>query len=317
MVWPGEAVEIVECGPRDGVSAINRPISPREKLDLIESLSQAGITYLDCVAFTHPRANPNNADAEEVMASIRKRPDITYIGLVSNEVAVRRALATQVDEVCTLVAASEPYNKAMLGCGLRETLNKTLPAVFQTAASGGKSIRAFLLTAFGCPYSGQVEQEQVHEMASRLVHLGAKTISLVDSTGMANPRQVHEMISGILRLNLKANVGVHFHDIRGLGLANCLAAYEAGCRVFDTAIAGFSRTLFGAPNQNIGFGNIPTEDLVHMFEEMGIKTGIDLDKLLPAVELAETIAGRALPGRLLKAQPRKKLLKAPVSQNFM
>ena len=141
--------------------------------------------------------------------------------------------------------------------------------------------------------------------------MGANEISLLDSTGMADPKQVKEMLGELLGLNLNVNLAVHFHDTRGTGLVNCVAAYEAGVRIFDTAIGGLSGTPFGAPELDMGFWNIPTEDLVHLFEQMGVNTGVDLGLLLQCVKLGEGLAGRSLPGHILRAGPKSKLAKIP------
>lgn len=221
--------------------------------------------------------------------------------MVPSEVACRRAVLTRVDEVLTLVAASEAFNHSALGLSTKILLNKTLPAIFETAHDGGRTISAYILAAFGCPYSGPVDLEKVLEIASRLAFMGAREIKVVDSTGMANPIQVKRIVAAVTELGLGANIAVHFHDTRGTGLVNCVAAYEKGIRIFDTAIAGFSGTPFGARELDIGFWNVPTEDLAHLFEQMGVSTGLDLKRLLQCVALAERLAGIRLPGHLLRA----------------
>ena len=304
-------VTIVDCAPRDGLSAIQKIVSTPDKIRFINGLVKAGLNKIDCVAFTHPRLIPLNSDAESVMEGLEKRPDVTFVGLVPSEVACRRAVLTNIDEILTLVAASEAFNRAALGLSRRELLNKTIPAIFNTARDGGKTIRVSILTSFGCPYSGHVSPDEVLEIASRVAFMGAKEITLLDSTGMANPRQVRETIELVLGSDLDADFAVHMHDTRGTGLVNCMAAYEAGVRIFDTAIGGLSGTPFGAPELDMGFWNIPTEDLVHLFEQMGVNTGVDLGLLLERVKLAEELAGRALPGHILRAGPKSKLVRIP------
>ena len=310
---PGSRAEVtvVDCGPRDGLSAVSGQVSTAEKIRLINSLAKSGITKIDCVAFTHPRLIPNNSDAEDVMEKLEKTPDVTYVGLAPSEIGCRRAVLTDIDEVITLVAVSEAFNRAALGLGIKETLNKTLPTIFEAASKGGKSIRAYVLAAFGCPYSGKVRSDEVIELVSRLCFMGANEISLLDSTGMANPKLVKEMLGELLGLNLNVNLAVHFHDTRGTGLVNCVAAYEAGIRIFDTAIGGLSDTPFGAPELDMGFWNIPTEDLVHLFEQMGVNTGVDLEPLLECVKLGEDLIGRSLPGHILSTDPKSKSTKIP------
>jgi len=294
-------VTLVDCGPRDGLGAISREVATVDKIRLINCLVEAGITKIDCIAFTHPRLIPQNSDAEKVMDGLKKRQEVTYIGLAPSEVACRRAVLTQVDEVLTLVAASEAFNHSALGLSTKILLNKTLPAIFETAHDGGKTISAYILTAFGCPYSGSVDLEKVLEIASRLAFMGANEITLVDSTGMANPIQVKKVVAAVTELGLGADIAVHFHDTRGTGLVNCVAAYEEGIRIFDTAIAGFSGTPFGAHKLDMGFWNVPTEDLAHLFEQMGVSTGVDLERLLECGALAERLAGIRLSSHLLRA----------------
>lgn len=301
MAGSNAGITIVDCGPRDGLAQVKGQVPTADKIRLINSLTDSGITKVDCVAFTHPRLIPKNSDAEEVMATLKKKPGVSYIGLVPSEIGCRRAIATDIDEILALVAASDAFNRAALGQGTKETLNKTLKTIFEAASKGGKRIRAFVLAAFGCPYSGKVAFDQVIELVSRLSFMGAKEISLLDSTGMAHPKQITEIFGELMGLNLNVNLAVHFHDTRGTGLVNCVAAYEAGVRIFDTAIGGMSGTPFGAPELDMGAWNIPTEDLVHLFEQMGIHTGVDLECLLESVKLAEDLAGRPLPGHILRA----------------
>lgn len=305
------AVTTVDCGPRDGLSALARSVPTGEKARLINGLIAAGVRKIDCVAFTHPRIMPESADAERVVELIEKKPNVGLIGVAPSEVACRRAVLTGVDEILAMVAASEAFNNAALGLSLRQLMNKSLPAIFETARQGGKAIRAYILTAFGCPYSGPVGPESVLEVASRLTRMGVAEISLVDSTGMANPKQVKRLIESILALGLESTLAVHFHDTRGTAIANCVAAYEAGVRVFDTAIAGLSGTPFGAPDQELGVWNVPTEDLVSLFEDMGVKTGVDMDRLLECVDLAEEIAGRPLSGHIRRSGPNTGLSDIP------
>jgi hydroxymethylglutaryl-CoA lyase len=311
IVKSDSAVTIVDCGPRDGLSALARSVPTGEKARLINGLIAAGVKKIDCVAFTHPRIMPESADAERVVELIEKKPDVGLIGVAPSEVACRRAVLTGVDEILAMVAASEAFNKAALGLSLRQLMNKSLPAIFETARQGGKTIRAYILTAFGCPYSGAVDPESVLELASRLTWMGVGEISLVDSTGMANPKQVKRFIESILALGLESTLAVHFHDTRGTAIANCVAAYDAGARVFDTAIAGLSGTPFGAPDQELGVWNVPTEDLVNLFEEMGVNTSVDMDRLLECVDLAEGIAGRPLSGHIRRSGPNTGLSDIP------
>ena len=294
-------VTIVDTSPRDGPVAIPE-ISTPEKVALAKRLMQSGLTKIDCVAFTHPRIRPEFADAEEVINTLDKKSEVTIIGLAPNEIACRRALNTKVDEIGTLVAASESFNRAVMGISIKETLFKTLPAIFQACLEKGKTIRVYLLAAFCCQYEGRVPIKDLVELVTKLAFMGVNEISLVDSPGMVNPKQVKETIAALIDLDLDANLAVHFHNTRGLGLVNCLAAYEAGIRIFDTAIGGLSGAPFGAPKMEVGSWNIPTEDLVYLFQEIGVNTGISLDAIVNAVKFAQKLARRELSGHVLNAR---------------
>jgi hydroxymethylglutaryl-CoA lyase len=227
---------------------------------------------------------------------------VTVIGLAPNEIACRRALNTNVDEIGILVAGSESFNRSVLGINIKKILYKTFPAIIQACREKEKTIRVYLLTAFCCQYEGRVPIKNIVELASKLAFLGVNEISLVDTPGMANPNQVKDTIAALQDLNLEANLAVHFHNARGLGIANCLAAYEAGIRIFDTAIGGLSGEPFGVPKMDVGSWNVPTEDLVYLFNEMGVNTGVNFDALLDSVKLARKIAGQELFGHVLKAR---------------
>jgi len=296
-------VTIIECAPRDGLSALASKVATADKSRFIEVLAASGLTTIDCVSFHHPRLNPKHADAEQVMERVEKKSGTKYLGLVPDEIGCRRALTTAIDGVVTLVAVSERFLQEMLGQSIKERLNKTIPSIFESARNGGKSTNVYVQTAFGCPFSGTVPPELVIDMASRLAYLGADRLSFVDNPGAATPKQVKSLMSEIVQLGLDVELSVHFHDVRGTALANCIAAYEVGIRSFDTAIGGLSRALIGAPTTDIGLSNVPTEDLVHVLESMGVDTGIDMDALLRSVEVAEKLAGGPLPGHILRAGP--------------
>jgi hydroxymethylglutaryl-CoA lyase len=166
----------------------------------------------------------------------------------------------------------------------------------------GKTIRVYLLAAFCCQYEGRVPIKDLVELVTKLAFMGVNEISLVDSPGMVNPKQVKETIAALIDLDLDANLAVHFHNTRGLGLVNCLAAYEAGIRIFDAAIGGLSGPPFGAPKMEVGSWNIPTEDLVYLFQEIGVNTGIRLDAIVNAVKFAQKLARRELSGHVLDAR---------------
>jgi hydroxymethylglutaryl-CoA lyase len=304
-------VTIVEISPRDGLPAVCKSLSTDNEVMFINKLSQAGFKKIECASFLHPRLLPINYDAEKMVDSIKKQSGVTYVGLVPNEIGCRRALITQVDEILMLVAASDVFNKITMGRTLKETLNKTLPAIFDATAKSGKSVRIYILTAFGCPYTGFISPDEILQLVLKLSYMGATEISLIDSTGMANPKKVKSLIKSIFDLKLNIKLAVHFHNTRGTAIANCVAAYEAGVRIFDTSLGGMSGTPYGSMELDLGYWNVPTEDLVYLFEQMGIETGIDFDLLLECVNIAEEFAGVPLPGHLLRANPNFSKTKVP------
>lgn len=304
-------VTLVEVSPRDGLPEVCESLSTSDKIKYINKLSETGLRKIECASFSHPRLLPQGYDAEMLIAGISKIPDVTYVGLVPNEIGCRRAVTTQIDEILVLLSVSDTFNKINLGRTLKESLNKMLPAVLDTALKNNRSIRAYVMTAFGCPYTGKIHVEDIIQLLLKLSYMGASEIVLVDSTGMANPLSVKSTLRNLLDLQLDINLAVHFHNTRGSAIANCMAAYEAGIRIFDTSLGGMSATPYGVSELDIGYWNVPTEDLVHFFEEMGIKTGIDLDRLLDCVRLAEKMAGFPLPGHLLRAGRASRIVEIP------
>jgi hydroxymethylglutaryl-CoA lyase len=298
-------VTFVETLPRDGLPCIKR-VTTSDKIRFIDKLGEIGLTRIDCVAFTHPRIIPEYADAELVLKGIKKKPNIIYSSVVPNEIGCRRAMATAIDEVGMMVSVSDYFNKMNTGRSLHETMNKA-PTIFEMARQNGRTVRAYIITAFGCPYTGKVSTEELIRLVMKLSYLGAREISLVDATGMANPKQVKSIVKEIRDLNLPSEIAVHFHNTRNSAIANCIAAYEAGVRIFDTSVSGLSRSLYGATELDAGYWNVATEDLVHLFEEMGINTGINVDELLKCVQLVEKLAGKKMPGHLLRAKPLKNI----------
>ncbi len=304
-------ITIVECAPRDGMILGKGDISSEEKASFIDELSLTGIKKIEAVSFVHPRLIPMIGDAEDVMNLIQKTTGTSYIGVTPSEVACRRAMLTDIDDILVLVAASETFNQVALGYSLKQMINKVLPSIINVALNDGKGVRAYILTSFGCPYEGKISIRHVEELVSKLDFMKVSEISLVDSTGMATPALVRELLSTLCKMDLNAGLAVHFHDTRGMGMANAMVALEAGIRIFDTAVGGMSTIPFGAPEQQVSTWNIPTEDLVNMFESMGVKTGIDLDRLLSCVAIAEKMAGRKLTGHILRAGNTHRIFKTP------
>lgn len=304
-------VTIVEVSPRDGLPEVCKDLSTADKIKYINKLSETGLRKIECASFMHPRLLPQGYDAEKLITGISKKQGVTYVGLVPNEIGCRRAMITQIDEILILLSASDTFNKLNIGRTLKESINKMLPSIFDTAAKNSRSVRVYVMTAFGCPYTGKISIEDIVQLLLKLSYMGASEVVLVDSTGMANPRSVQSTLRILLDLQLDIKLAVHFHNTRGAAIANCVAAYDAGIRIFDTSLGGMSATPYGASELDIGCWNVPTEDLVHLFEEMGVKTGVDLEKLMDCVRLAEQMAGMHLPGHLLRAGSSSQIVGIP------
>ncbi|MEN6507298.1 MAG: hydroxymethylglutaryl-CoA lyase [Smithella sp.] len=304
-------VTIVEVSPRDGLPEVCKGLSTANKIKYINRLSETGLSKIECASFMHPRLLPRGYDAEKLITGISKKQGVTYVGLVPNESGCRRAMTTQIDEILILLSASDTFNKLNIGRTLKESLNKMLPSILDTVVKNSRSVRVYVMTAFGCPYTGKISAEDIVQLLLKLSYMGASEVVLVDSTGMANPRSVQSTLRKLLDMKLDINLAVHFHNTRGAAIANCVAAYDAGIRIFDTSLGGMSATPFGASELDIGCWNVPTEDLVYLFEEMGIKTGVDLEKLLDCVRLAEQMAGMHLPGHLLRAGKSSQIVGIP------
>jgi hydroxymethylglutaryl-CoA lyase len=289
---PG-SVSIREVGPRDGLQS-EAPVSPEARVRLVDALSATGVGRIEAGSFVSPAAVPAMADSDRVFASIRRRPGVVYSALVPNERGARDALAARADRLQVVVAASEAYNRRNVNRGVEETLAQIAGVV---RLADPTPVDATVSTAWGCPYEGEMPVARVVGLAERLVGVGCRALSLGDTTGMATPTRVVALLAA---LDGVAPLNCHFHDTRGTGLANLLAALQAGCTDFDTAVGG----LGGSPTAPGAGGNVASEDAVHMLEDMGVSTGVDLDALLAAARLAGELVGHPLRGQVLVAGPR-------------
>jgi hydroxymethylglutaryl-CoA lyase len=306
--WPRH-VTITEVGPRDGLQNEARSIPLADKVRLIDALSGTGLARIEAASFVSAKAIPQMANAAEVMAAIERvsahpeapegRPSVTYIGLVPNETGARNAIEARVDEIAVVVSASESHNRANVNRSVAESLT-AIRNVAALAAEAGVPWSGYISTAFGCPYEGEVAPDRVLEIARKLRDAGANAIALGDTIGVGNPRQVFELVTRLARQMPTAEMRLHFHDTRGMALANVVAAMQAGAEQFDGSIGG----LGGCPYAPGASGNVATEDMVAMLHRMGIATGVDEMTLLEAAWLAEDIIGRPLEGRVKRTAPR-------------
>ncbi len=292
-------MEIGEVGPRDGLqNEATVPIGDR--IRLIDALSTTGLRRIEAVSFVSPAAIPPMAGAGEVMAGITRVPGVSYRALVPNVKGAELALAAAVDEIEVVVSASETHNQKNVKRSVADSI-AAAGELTELAHASGTPVEAIVSTAFGCPYEGDVPETRVADLAAQLRDGGADRLSFGDTTGMATPRRVHTLLGALEAVGIAASdVGLHFHNTRGTGLANVVTAMERGVTRFDASIGG----LGGCPYAPGATGNIVTEDLVHMLEDMGIATGVDLDALIACAQLAQEIVGRELPGQVMRSGPR-------------
>jgi len=293
-----QRVTICEVGPRDGFQIEPEFIPTAQKVEVVDLLSAAGLPRIEVTSFVHPKVVPQTRDAEAVMARIRRRPGTRYSALVPNDKGAVRAVDAGVDEIHTVVSASESHNLANVNMTIAESVEK-LRAVMQVAERARVPVACGISTSFGCPFEGPVPLAQLDAVVARLVGIGARAIGLADTTGMANPRQVQRTLEHLLPRFPGIEWTLHTHDTRAMAIPNILAAMECGVTHLDASIGG----LGGCPFAPGASGNVCTEDLVHGLHAMGVETGIDLDRLLAASRRVQDIVGRALPGQIVKAGP--------------
>jgi hydroxymethylglutaryl-CoA lyase len=293
-------ISIREVGPRDGIQSLGAFIETSDKVALIDALSETGLRRIEATSFVNPRAVPQMADASDVMARIRRRPEVRYEALVPNVRGARDALAAQVDAILVVVTASELFNQKNVRMSVEHSLQQ-FAEIKQLADTAGVPCIGAIGTAFGCPYEGAISEERLLGLVARFASLGFGELMLADTTGMANPVQVERTLGRVLeRWGASLSIGLHFHNTRGMGLANVVAGVRAGVLTYDASLAGIG----GCPFAPQAAGNISTEDTVHMLHEMGLQTGIDLERLIAAARLAQQLLGRELPGQVMKAGPR-------------
>ncbi len=298
MTYPA-AVRIREVGPRDGIQSEAAPVATSNKIALIHALQRAGLRYIEAVSFVSPKAIPQMADAREVWAGIERNPGVFYSALVPNKKGAETAVEVGVDGLQVFIAATDSYNLKNVRKPVAESL-EDVAAVAEVSRSSGVPVEGTISTAFGDPYEGDVEPEQVVAVATAMAELGIRAISFGDTTGMATPRRVRDLIEALRAALPELTINMHFHDTRGTALANVLQALQLRVDYFDSSIGGMG----GSPYAPGATGNVVTEDLVHMLEDMGIATGIDMARLLEAARLAQSIVAGDLPSKVLKAGPR-------------
>ncbi|BBH65475.1 hydroxymethylglutaryl-CoA lyase [Actinoplanes sp. OR16] len=287
-------ISIREVAPRDGLQNED-PVPAEAKVRLLDALSDTGVGRIEAVSFVHPKAIPQMADADEVWAASRHNPDVRYSALIPNTRGAQRAIAAGFREIEVVVSASDTHNRRNLNRSTAESLDD-IAALIPLVHESGATLEVIVATSFGCPFEGDIDPERVAGIVARVRADGADRIAFGDTTGMATPRRVRDLLS-VVHPDL-----LHFHNTRGTGLANILTALDLGVTEFDASAGG----LGGCPYAPGASGNVATEEVVHMLHDMGIDTGIDLDRLIEAAELAEKIVGRPLPSGVLRAGPRNR-----------
>lgn len=267
-------VKIVEVGPRDGLQDESRYVPVETKLRLIDRLAGCGLPVVEATSFVSPRWVPQLADAEDLMAGLKRRPGVHYPVLVPNEKGYERARAAGADEVAVFSAASEEFNRRNINCSIEQSFERFRP-VLERARADSVRVRGYISCVLGCPYQGKVPVSDVVRVAEALLSSGCEEISLGDTIGVGTPASTGPMLDAVLGVVPAEHLAVHLHDTYGQALANILVALDKGVRVIDSSVAG----LGGCPYARGATGNVATEDVVYMLEGMGMETGVDLKAL--------------------------------------
>ncbi|HEX3173597.1 MAG TPA: hydroxymethylglutaryl-CoA lyase [Solirubrobacterales bacterium] len=293
-------VRIREVGPRDGFQNEPETIPTEEKVRLIDLLSASGLRRLEVTSFVRPDVIPQLSDAEQVLAAVQRREGVAFSVLIPNERGLERALELRerFDEINVFVSASETHNRKNVNRSVEESL-AGLERTLALAGDAGLRCEGVISTSFGCPYEGEVPPDRVFEIAERLAAAGCAEVGFGDTTGMANPLQVGEFFAAARERLAATELTAHFHNTRGQGLANVLAALEQGIDSFESSFG----ELGGCPVPPGATGNVSTEDVASMLHEMGVETGIELPKLIEASRTAQEVLGRPLGAHVLRAGP--------------
>lgn len=270
-------IMIKEVGPRDGLQNEKEIISTEQKIQWINLLSETGLSYIEITSFVPQKWIPQLSDAIEVAKGIKKKPGITYAALVPNLRGLEAALEADMDEISLFMSASESHNLKNINKSIADTY-PILKDVAVSSLAAGKTVRAYVSTVFGCPYEGEVATDAVHRICDQLFQFGVTEISLGDTIGVADPVKVELLLGELTKYYDKEKLALHFHDTRGMALANILRAIDMGFTTFDASLGG----LGGCPYAPGASGNVATDDLLHMLDKMGYQTGIDEDLLQTA-----------------------------------
>ena len=284
-------VRIVEVGPRDGLQNEKEVVSTATKLELIERLAKTGLRDIEVASFVSPKWVPQMADHAEIMAGLpspERYPNMNYPVLTPNMKGFEAAAAAGAKEVAVFAAASEGFSQKNINCSIAESIDRFVP-VFEAARQQGIRVRGYISCVVACPYDGPIAPEKVAQVAARLMELGSYEVSLGDTIGAGTPASVLRMLEAVARVVPVRRLAGHYHDTYGMAVANVYASYQFGLRSFDSSIAG----LGGCPYAKGATGNVATEDLVYLFDGLGVQTGIDLNALVDCAGWISSVLGRA------------------------
>lgn len=287
-------VELVEVGPRDGLQNEDHQVSTEDKLQFIQLLTEAGCKRIEVTSFVHPKWVPQMADAKELYPQLPKIDGVTYSALVPNLRGLETAIEVGVQEIAVFTAASETFNQRNINMGIEESFN-AIADVVQLAQQENIPVRGYLSTCFGCPYEGHVDETKVADLTAKLLDLGCFEVSVSDTIGVATPGDVDRVLKAVLAQATPEKIALHFHDTRGTALANITQALNYNITVFDSSAGGAG----GCPYAPGAAGNVASEDLIYLFDGMGLDTGISLEKLKEASLFLESVLQKTLTSRVL------------------
>lgn len=298
-----QQIRIVEVGPRDGLQNEKEVVSTATKIELIERLARAGLRDIEVASFVSPKWVPQMADHAEIMASLppaNRYPDVNYPVLTPNMKGFEAAVAAGAKEVAVFAAASEGFSQKNINCSISESIERFVP-LFEEAKRHGVRVRGYVSCVIACPYDGPIAPEKVAQVASRLLELGSYEVSLGDTIGVGTPASVLGMLEAVSRVVPIGQLAGHYHDTYGMAVANVYASYQFGLRTFDSSIAG----LGGCPYAKGATGNVATEDLVYLFDGLGMQTDIDLNALVDCAAWISSVLGRTPNSRVSRAMLSK------------
>lgn len=280
---------------RDGLQFEKKILSLEEKISIFKLLVSAGVKRIQVGSFVHPEVLPQMADTDELIRRLQDTVDVVLTGLILNGNGLKRALASGIGHVCMSVSVSDSQSLENVRRSAKESLAAMIPLIHE-AVNAGLTVSANTQSTFGCVYEGRIPEDKVLHTLAAMAEAGAHEINLADTTGMANPIQIKRLVGRVREQLPKCDLSLHLHDTRGLGLANTIAGFEAGVQLFDVAAGG----LGGCPFLKGASGNVAAEDVVNLFNQMGVDTGIDLEALCRVVRKYETLLGRPLPGKMCR-----------------